>query len=389
MKFNKSPSFTLACIHVIENLQTYLDGKIFGRNIKINFNIVFEIEYIFLTIASEEYNRWDDLRQKEFLDMCSGARGVKILYDSFFKEIMNPEYAPERMNDMLSILLNKKVKIKEVLPLDSTRMGDERSLIIMDIVVELEDGSIADVEVQKIGYAFPGQRMACYSADMLLRQYKRLRDVKKKEFSYRDIGKVYTIIFFENSPKELQDYKDVYIHRGKQVFDTGLELNMLQEYVLIPLDIFNKIKENKGINNKLEAWLTFLGTDSPEKIEKLISRYPEYIPMYKDIYELCLNTERVMWMYSKELAELDKNTMGYMVDQMQNEINRQNKELEEKDKKLKEQDDRLKEQDSKLKEQDKSLEEFKGIVKEQNKALDEYKKVLETLNKRILELENK
>ena len=328
--------------------------------------------------------------------MCSGARGVKILYDSFFKEIMNPEYAPERVNDMLSILLNKKVKIKEVLPLDSTRMGDERSLIIMDIVVELEDGSIADVEVQKIGYAFPGQRMACYSADMLLRQYKRLRDVKKKEFSYRDIGKVYTIIFFENSPKELQDYKDVYIHRGKQVFDTGLELNMLQEYVLIPLDIFNKIKENKGINNKLEAWLTFLGTDSPEKIEKLISRYPEYIPMYKDIYELCLNTERVMWMYSKELAELDKNTMGYMVDQMQNEINRQNKELEEKDKKLKEQDDRLKEQDSKLKEQDsklkeqdKSLEEFKGIVKEQNKALDEYKKVLETLNKRILELENK
>lgn len=37
----------------------------------------------------------------------------------------------------------------------------------MDIVVELEDGSIADVEVQKVGYAFPGERMACYSADML------------------------------------------------------------------------------------------------------------------------------------------------------------------------------------------------------------------------------
>ncbi len=42
----------------------------------------------------------------------------------------------------------------------------------MDIVVELEDGSIANVEAQKIGYAFPGQRSACYSADLLLRQYK-------------------------------------------------------------------------------------------------------------------------------------------------------------------------------------------------------------------------
>lgn len=106
-------------------------------------------------------------KQREFIDICTGAKGVKILYDSFFKEIMNPEYSPERMNDMLSVLLKRKVKIKEVLPLDSTRLGEESSLIIMDIVVELEDGSISDVEVQKVGYAFPGERMACYSADML------------------------------------------------------------------------------------------------------------------------------------------------------------------------------------------------------------------------------
>ena len=106
-------------------------------------------------------------KQREFSDRCTGAKGGKILYDSLFKEIMNPEYSPERMNDMLSVLLKRKVKIKEVLPLDSTRLGEESSLIIMDIVVELEDGSIADVEVQKVGYAFLGERMACYSADML------------------------------------------------------------------------------------------------------------------------------------------------------------------------------------------------------------------------------
>ena len=325
-------------------------------------------------LLSDQYNNWSTDRQQEFLDICTGVRGIKILYDSFFKEIMNPEYAPERMNDMLSIFLNKKVKIKEVLPVDSTRLGDERNLIMMDIVVELEDGSIADVEVQKIGYAFPGQRMACYSADMLLRQYKRLRDSKKKKFSYKDIGKVYTIIFFEKSPAEIAEYSDVYIHRGKQAFDTGLELNLLQEYVLVSLDIFKEIKQNESINNKLEAWLTFLGTDSPELIVKLISSNPEFVPLYNDMYELCLNTEKVMGMFSKELAELDRNTVDYMVDQMQQEID--------------EQKDVIDEQKDIISEKDRALDEKDRALDEKDKALDEKDNIIDELRNRILELEN-
>ena len=45
----------------------------------------------------------------------------------------------------------------------------------MDIIVETADGSIVNIEVQKIGYMFPGERAACYSADLLLRQYQRVR----------------------------------------------------------------------------------------------------------------------------------------------------------------------------------------------------------------------
>ena len=73
----------------------------------------------------------------------------------------------------------------------------------MDIVVQLEDGSIANVECQKIGYAFQGQRAACYSGDLLLRQYKRVRGERGEKFLYKDIKKVYSIIFYEQSPKEL------------------------------------------------------------------------------------------------------------------------------------------------------------------------------------------
>ena len=54
--------------------------------------------------------------------------------------------------EVLSLVLQQKVKILSVLPNDSTRIADEHSLVITDIVIELEDHSIANVEVQKLGY---------------------------------------------------------------------------------------------------------------------------------------------------------------------------------------------------------------------------------------------
>ena len=89
---------------------------------------------------------------------------------------------------------------------------------------EEQQNSLANVEVQKIGYSFPGQRSACYSSDLLLRQYKRVKGEKKKAFSYKDIKSVYTIVFFETSIKEFHEYPQNYIHKFKQQSDTGLEL---------------------------------------------------------------------------------------------------------------------------------------------------------------------
>lgn len=62
-----------------------------------------------------------------------------------------------------------------------------------------------------IGYLFPGERSACYSADMLLRQYKRVRRELGKKFHYRDIKKVYTIVLFEKSNSVFKSFsKDIY-----------------------------------------------------------------------------------------------------------------------------------------------------------------------------------
>ena len=286
----------------------------------------------------EKYREWDEEQQEEFLDYCTGVKGVKILYDAFFKEIMNPENTPERLNELLSLLLGQSVTIKRVLPGDSTRLADEQSLLIMDILVELADTSLANVEVQKIGYRFPGQRSACYSSDLLLRQYKRVKGEKKKAFSYKDIKSVYTIVFFETSIKEFHEYPQNYIHKFKQQSDTGLELELLQKYVFIPLDIFRIIYQynvNSNVKNgggicwiRTEAWLTFLSTDEPEIIIELISQYPEFKEMYEEIYVMCQNVEKVMEMFSKELIQLDRNTVQYMIDEMQDTIDVQKEKID-------------------------------------------------------------
>ena len=204
----------------------------------------------------------------------------------------------------------------------------------MEVDCWQEDGSFANIEIQKIGYAFPGQRVACYSADTLLRQYKRVRSERKKKFTYHDIKTVYTIVFFENSTREFQKIKDSYIHRSRQIFDTGLELETLQEYVLIPLDIFRETLHNKIVENELEAWLSFLTFDEPERIMQLIERFPQFRVLYEDVYEMCRNIEGVMNMYSKELAELDRNTVKYMIEEQEKVIKVQTEVIQKKEEQL-------------------------------------------------------
>ena len=163
---------------------------------------------------------------------------------------------------------------------------------------------------------------------------------KKKAFSYKDIKSVYTIVFFETSIKEFHEYPQNYIHKFKQQSDTGLELELLQKYVFIPLDIFRGITHN-NLRNKTEAWLTFLSTDEPEIIIKLISQYPEFKEMYEEIYVMCQNVEKVMEMFSKELIQLDRNTVQYMIDEMQDTIDVQKEELEAKQNQLNQKEEEL------------------------------------------------
>ena len=127
-------------------------------------------------------------------------------------------------------------------------------------------------------------------------------------------------------------------------------------FVFVNLDIYFEIHQNSNIENEMDAWLMFLGTDDPDRIVSLLDQYPWFENLYRDLYTACCNTEKVMDMFSEELRILDRNTAQYMIDEMEAEIRKQGEQLKEKDAQIEEKDAQIEERDAKLQEKTNQLE---------------------------------
>jgi hypothetical protein len=58
----------------------------------------------------------------------------------------------------------------------------------------------------------------------------------------------------------------------------------------------------------------------PDMIIKLLNQNADFQEIYEEVYTICLNMERMMEMFSKELAILDRNTVKLMIDEMEEEV---------------------------------------------------------------------
>ena len=67
----------------------------------------------------------------------------------------------------------------------------------------------------------------------------------------------------------------------------------------------------------------FLSVEEPEQIIELLEKYPKFRPMYEQVYEMCRSTERVMGMFSRELKELDDNTVEFMIDELKEMVDKE------------------------------------------------------------------
>lgn len=264
------------------------------------------------------YQNLDVQWQQRFLDFCQGRKSLPLTYDPFFKYIFHPDVHPDRLSRLVSSILGINVRVLHVLPNEDSMM-DGASLLIMDLLAEMEDGSLVNIEVQKQGYAFPAERISCYSSDLVMRQYARVKGIKGRAFTYQDIKKVYVIVLFEKSPGIFHKNHYAYLHHGRTQFDTGLDMELLQEYYLIALDVFRNFPYPKD-KNEQTAWLSLLVTEDLKEAETLINRYPWLREIYEEIAMLRQKPEEVLGMFSEALRILDQNTVKYMIEELQKQL---------------------------------------------------------------------
>ena len=237
----------------------------------------------------------------------------------------------------------------------------------------------------------PTERISCYLADLVLRQYKMItgkNQVGKHELSmngsskpsYKDMRKVHTIILFEDSNKSLISDMDkaLYFHVGKTKFNTGIKIELLQDFVLVSLDTFRKyrysdIKEgcteitdydydssqynDALVSEKMKRdrlkFLSLFVAETPQEIDRLIEIFPDLESVCRDINEYLERPGEVLSMFSEALRILDRNTAELMVDRIKDEIVD-----------LKEQNDELKEKNNELQAE---VQRLKKLLEEQNK----------------------
>ena len=146
----------------------------------------------------------------------------------------------------------------------------------------------------------------------------------------------------------------------------------MQEYIIIPLDVFRKISHNNL--NKLEAWLYFIGSDSPKDIGRVIEAYPEFKELYNELLVLRYDMKELVGMfdyYRQLLREADEEAVEYMVEEQRKEIEEQKQEIE----KNKQQIDELKVQKDALEEENERqrerIEELEALLTAKTESREE------------------
>ena len=61
--------------------------------------------------ALSMYRKLPSTIKEEFIDICTGRRGIPLHYDVFFKAIFSPDKHPKRLGRLLSQILGERVEV--------------------------------------------------------------------------------------------------------------------------------------------------------------------------------------------------------------------------------------------------------------------------------------
>ena len=141
---------------------------------------------------------------------------------------------------------------------------------------------------------------------------------------------------------------------------------------MIALDVFRKFPYSKD-KDELTAWLSLLVTENLEEAERLIQDYPWLQEIYEEIAMLRHRPEEVLGMFSEALRILDQNTVKYMIEELQKQLE---DEKAEKAAAIREKTAVIKEKDA---EREAVIKEKAAVIREKDEEIAELKKQLEAV----------
>ena len=124
-------------------------------------------------------------------------------------------------------------------------------------------------------------------------------------------------------------------------------------------------------------------------IIKLLNKNPGFQKIYEEVYNLCLNSERMMNMFSKELEILDRNTVKLMIDEMEEELAGAKKRVQEAEEKAQKRVEEAEEQAQKRAEEaeEKAQKRAEEAEEKAQKRVDEAEKRAREAEEKLRELE--
>lgn len=313
---------------------------------------------------SRLWSRLSAEHKQQILEIEAGDRIPNLLSDTVFKTIFDPDTQGNRLSDLLSCILGKKVKVLHSLNREGLHDSLYSKGIILDLVVQFEDQSIGHVEIQRYGVKMPPQRAVSYSAELIRRQYAAGRETSRKEIDYSVVMPVYSIIIMENSTEEFS-HSSYYHHSFSQRSNTDVSIDLLQYYDYICMDKFKKQKPHTA--GELEKWLEFLSIQNVEEMLHFLCKNKSFQPLYECAIMMTKDREGLMDMIYDLFAEED----------IVASLNKTNESLFKKEKA------RMEKEISSLADQKSELESQKSELESEKSELENQKRELENQNSKL------
>ena len=323
--------------------------------------------------------KWDmlpDEKQDYFRQVDERKLVPNILSDIIFKTVFDPDINPKRISRLVSSILGKEISVIRSLDKEGIHLSENSKGVILDVVVQFDDGSVADVEIQREGVKIPPQRAATYSANLLTRQYAIEKGEDKRDVDFRTLRPVYTIVIMEKSPEPFSHSPEC-VHHFRQRSDTGVEIDqgfeLLQYYDFISLDIFRERRPH--VASMLQTWLDFLSIRDVDVMEHFLEDKPEFKVIYDQAVTMMAGREELLSMLQELFAEEDigKTIVLAMESEAREELEKAKQQIQTQSDQIKTQSDQI----NTLNDQLQTLSDQIQQLMEQNKIKDSYIRKLE------------